>query len=87
MDQDGWPDLLLALEWGGIRYWHNNAGQGFEDRSEAAGFAAAGTGWWNSLATADFNGDGKPDYVAGNVGLSASMYATRSSAIRSWARR
>ncbi|MDQ5979445.1 MAG: enediyne biosynthesis protein [Verrucomicrobiota bacterium] len=69
VDGDGWSDLLLALEWGGVRFFRNDAGRGFTDRSEAAGFAAAGTGWWTSLAAADFNGDGRLDYVAGNVGL------------------
>ena len=76
VDNDGWPDLLIALEWGGIRYWHNKQGRGFEDRSEQAGFAAAGTGWWTSLAAADFNGDGRLDYVAGNVGLNTQYRAS-----------
>jgi hypothetical protein len=40
-----------------------------------AGFAAAGTGWWTSLATADFNGDGRPDFVVGNVGLNTQYHA------------
>ena len=69
VDGDGWLDLVVALEWGGVRYWHNNAGRGFDDRSEIAGFSAAGTGWWTSLAAADFNSDGRPDYAVGNVGL------------------
>jgi hypothetical protein len=69
VDGDGWPDLLLTLEWGKVMYFHNNQGKGFDDWTERAGFAAGGTGWWTSIAEADFNGDGRPDFVVGNVGL------------------
>jgi hypothetical protein len=75
VDADGWPDLLLALEWGNVKYFHNNQGRGFEDWTERAGFAAAGTGWWTSIAAADFNGDGRPDYVVGNTGLNTQYHA------------
>jgi enediyne biosynthesis protein E4 len=76
VDGDGWPDLLVALEWGHVRYFHNQQGRGFEDWTEKAGFAAAGTGWWTSIAAADFNGDGRPDYVVGNVGLNTPYQAS-----------
>ena len=76
VDGDGWPDLILALEWGSIRYFHNEQGRGFTDQGEAAGFAAAGTGWWTALASADFNHDGQPDFVAGNVGLNTQYHAS-----------
>ena len=75
VDGDGWPDLLLTLEWGQVRYFHNVGGRKFEDWTEKAGFASAGTGWWQSIATADFNGDGRPDYVVGNVGLNTQYRA------------
>ena len=75
VDGDGWPDLLLTLEWGSVKYFHNKQGRGFEDWTERAGFAAAGTGWWTSIAAADFNGDGRPDYVVGNVGLNTQYHA------------
>lgn len=77
VDGDGWSDLLVALEWGGIRCWRNMAGQRFEDASARLGFESAGTGWWNSIAAADFNGDGQPDYVVGNLGLNTKYRATQ----------
>lgn len=75
VDGDGWPDLLLTLEWGQVKYFHNDRGRGFADWSERAGFAAAGTGWWTSIAAADFNGDGRPDYAVGNLGLNTQYRA------------
>ncbi len=76
VDGDGWPDLLLTLEWGHVKYFHNGQGRGFEDWTERAGFASAGRGWWNSIAAADFNGDGRPDFAVGNVGLNTPYQAT-----------
>ncbi len=75
VDGDGWIDLLVTVEWGLVKYFHNRGGGGFEDWTEKAGFAAAGTGWWTSIATADFNRDGRPDYVVGNVGLNTPYHA------------
>jgi hypothetical protein len=77
VDLDGWPDLVVAMEWGTVRYFHNKRGEFLEDWSERAGFASAGSGWWTSLAAADFNGDGRPDFVAGNAGLNTPYRADR----------
>jgi len=75
VDGDGWQDLLLTLEWGEVKYFHNDGGTKFEDWTEKAGFASAGTGWWRSIATADFNGDGRPDFAVGNLGLNTQYRA------------
>lgn len=76
VDQDGWLDLIVALEWGGVRVWRNIEGKHFEEASDRLGFTSAGTGWWMSLAAGDFNGDGRIDYAIGNAGLNTRYRAT-----------
>jgi len=76
IDDDGWPDLLVACEWGPVTCWRNIAGKHFENVGEKLGFAAAGTGWWHALTMADFNGDGRPDYAVGNTGLNTRYRAS-----------
>ncbi len=75
VDGDGWADLLVAREWGTLQYWHNQQGKGFEDWSRKAGLEDIGVGLWNSLCAGDFNGDGRMDYVVGNVGTNTSLAA------------
>ncbi len=78
VDGDGWPDLLVALEWGPVKCFHNEAGQSLVDWTQKLGFYSAGAGWWNSIATADFNGDGRPDFAVGNLGLNTPYRADAS---------
>lgn len=76
IDGDGFPDLVVTLEWGGVKLFHNDQGRAFSDQSDAQGFATAGTGWWSSVVSADFNGDGRPDFALGNVGLNTPYRAS-----------
>ncbi len=63
---DGQPDLLLACEWGPIRVFKNSAGR-FEEVTQQLGLDQF-KGWWNGIATGDFDGDGRMDIVASNWG-------------------
>ncbi len=74
IDGDHRPDLILTTEWGPVVYFHNT-GHGFENLTEKAGLAGI-TGWWSGLAVADVNGDGRPDLIAGNVGLNTKYRAS-----------
>lgn len=66
-DGDGRVDLVTAGEWMPIQFYHNE-GTGFRNVTASRGLPPL-RGWWYSLATADFNHDGHPDLVAGNLGL------------------
>ncbi len=70
LDNDAWPDLALASEWGTLQIFHNNRGQ----LQPVPTGAETHTGWWNSLAAEDFDGDGKIDLVAGNSGLNTKYH-------------
>jgi len=66
LDGDGHPDLALAVEWGPVRVFRNQHGH-FEEMTAPWGFAGR-TGWWTSITTGDFDGDGKLDLAVGNWG-------------------
>ncbi len=69
-DGDGRLDLVTAGEWMPLQFFHNDGGK---LRNVTASMGLPPTrGWWYSLATGDFNHDGHPDLVAGNVGLNFS---------------
>ncbi|PYO99131.1 MAG: hypothetical protein DMD60_02410 [Gemmatimonadetes bacterium] len=66
-DGDGRLDLVTAGEWMPLQFYRNE-GARFRNVTASMGLPPL-RGWWYSLATGDFNHDGRPDLVAGNLGL------------------
>lgn len=76
VDGDGWVDLVVVGEWMPITIFRNT-GRGGLERMNAAGLDRS-HGWWNRILAADFTGDGRTDFVAGNLGLNARLRASES---------
>ncbi|HVU95981.1 MAG TPA: VCBS repeat-containing protein [Puia sp.] len=74
INNDHQPDLIVAGEWMPIKVFLNNHGQ-FTDAS-AQYIKFPSTGWWNTLDTADLNGDGRPDLILGNQGYNNQFAAS-----------
>jgi len=64
IDRDGDQDLLLAGEWAGISLYINEDGKLKRLLTEMD----SRKGWWTALGTADLDGDGDQDIIAGNHG-------------------
>src|SRR2546425_6412305 len=73
VDHDGRLDLVVVGEWMPITVFRNTGTK--LERLAVRGLEHT-SGWWNRIITADFNGDGRPDFVLGNLGLNTRLHAS-----------
>ncbi len=75
VDRDGDQDLVVAAEWSAITFLISEKGiltnlgtvdNGLENTN----------GWWNTVAVNDFDHDGDPDFIFGNLGLNSKLKAS-----------
>ncbi len=71
-NNDGKPDLVIAGEFMALTFYKNTGSALERIKSGLEDY----TGWWNSLAGADFDHDGDIDYIAGNLGLNNNYHAS-----------
>jgi hypothetical protein len=77
-DGDGRLDLVTVGEWMPIEFFHND-GKRFTNVTAKTSLPPT-RGWWFSLAVGDFDHDGRPDLVAGNLGLNYTYTTSKNSA-------
>ena len=75
LNGDGFPELIVACEWGPLRIFRNEHGRlaawdapVVMSRDAPLATLRELTGWWNGVTTGDFDGDGQLDIVASNWG-------------------
>ncbi len=72
IDKDGFTDLIITQDWGGIAIFKNEKGRkltltkGIENSE----------GLWNTIKASDLDSDGDLDFVVGNVGENVRLRAT-----------
>ncbi|HTG44369.1 MAG TPA: FG-GAP-like repeat-containing protein, partial [Verrucomicrobiae bacterium] len=69
LNSDGFPELVLACEWGPLRIFLNEKGH-LHDATEQFRLQKL-KGWWNGVAAGDFDNDGRMDLIASNWGLNS----------------
>jgi len=76
-DGDGRLDLVTAGEWMPIQFYRND-GKRLRDVTQSTRLPPM-RGWWYSLAVGDFDNDGRPDLIAGNLGLNYTYTTSKES--------
>lgn len=75
LDGDNWADLVVAGEYMPVMVFKNLEGV------IQAPIALTQNGWWNSVAIADLDDDGRKEIIAGNHGLNSRFRASEQSPI------
>lgn len=73
VDGDGRIDLIVVGEWMPVTMFRNTGGKLV--KTVVRGLEKS-DGWYNRIIAGDFTGDGKVDFIVGNLGLNTRLQAT-----------
>lgn len=76
IDKDGWQDLVVTGEWMPMKIFKNNKGK------FTVTDITASTGLWQTIETADVNGDGHMDVLAGNWGWNNKFWSGKNGPVK-----
>jgi enediyne biosynthesis protein E4 len=74
MNGDGRLDLVVASEWSNLKIVYNSGERPVE--------IPGSSGLWNTLTLADLDHNGRPDVLAGNLGLNSKFKASNTAPLR-----
>ena len=75
INKDGWPDLVAVGLFMPVTVFENNHGQ-LINQTKVYGLENT-NGWWTRIITTDFDKDGNPDFVVGNMGTNCQLKASQ----------
>jgi len=73
-------ELIIAGEWMSPRIFSFKGDHFIEDSTNLSSLI----GWWESIAVADVNGDGKPDLILGNIGENFYLHPDQQNPVKLW---
>jgi hypothetical protein len=75
INRDGLMDLVVIGEYMPITFLLNSNNSAFKDETSIWGNPDQ-VGWWRSIVSADFDGDGNDDFIVGNFGWNSQLKAS-----------
>jgi enediyne biosynthesis protein E4 len=80
LDNNNQHELVITGEWMAPRFFRFTGDHFTEIPSNLGQFS----GWWESLAVADLNGDGRPDLILGNIGENFYLHPDSTHPVKLW---